>query len=151
MNWSKHYTYDESCPSGLRSNRAGKPVGVLGNHGYYQINLRSTGVKLAHRVIWEMTYGPIPEGMEVDHIDRHRNNNKLSNLRLVTSCENSWNTSGHKDSKTGEKNISFHQKGYAIEVMRCGSRMRTTRPTLEEAIAVRDLMLEGLYVKEDRC
>ncbi|UZT50118.1 hypothetical protein [Enterobacter phage 02_vB_Eclo_IJM] len=26
--------------------------------------------------------------------------------------------------------------------------MRTTRPTLEEAIAVRDLMLEGLYVKK---
>lgn len=27
-----------------------------------------------------------------------------------------------------------------------GVRMRTPRPTLEEAISVRDLMLEGLYV-----
>lgn len=38
------------------------------------------------------------------------------------------------------------QNGYRIQVKRGNVYMRTTRPTLEEAISVRDLILEGLYV-----
>ena len=143
---SDSYAYDESSRSGLKSLRSGRDVGCVGNHGYYQVGTRRHGLLLAHRVIWELTHGPIPDGMEIDHIDRCCTNNRLDNLRLVTSSENSCNTSGHSDSKTGVKNVSFHQNGYAIEVMRKGVRMRTTRPTLDEAISVRDLMLEGLYV-----
>lgn len=140
------YAYSEDSKSGLISIRTGKEVGCIGSHGYWQVCTRTLGTLLAHRVIWELVNGPIPEGMEIDHIDRCRSNNKVDNLRLVTSSENSCNTSGHSDSRTGVKNISFHQNGYSIEVMRKGVRIRTTRPTLDEAISVRDLMLEGLYV-----
>lgn len=140
------YAYSEDSKSGLISLRTGKEVGCIGSHVYCQVCTRTLGTLLAHRVIWELVNGPIPEGMEIDHIDRCRSNNKVDNLRLVTSSENSCNTSGHSDYRTGVKNISFHQNGYSIEVMRKGVRIRTTRPTLDEAISVRDLMLEGLYV-----
>lgn len=45
----------------------------------------------AHRVIWEMVNGPIPQGMVIDHIDRNPFNNSLSNLRLATRGQNNYN------------------------------------------------------------
>ncbi len=46
---------------------------------------------LAHRIIWMMTYGSVPKGLEIDHKDCNPENNKLSNLRLATSSQNKWN------------------------------------------------------------
>jgi hypothetical protein len=41
-----------------------------------------------HRVLWEAFNGPIPEGMQVDHINGKKDDNRLENLRLVTNAEN---------------------------------------------------------------
>jgi hypothetical protein len=38
-----------------------------------------------------MNNGPIPDGLVVDHIDRNPSNNKLGNLRLVSSSVNNIN------------------------------------------------------------
>ena len=45
----------------------------------------------AHRMVWEAFNGRIPSYLEIDHIDRNKHNNKLSNLRLVTHSENCKN------------------------------------------------------------
>jgi hypothetical protein len=47
----------------------------------------------AHRVAYFMAVGPIPNGMFVDHICRHRNCVKPSHLRLVTPRENALDNS----------------------------------------------------------
>ena len=44
-----------------------------------------------HRVIWEQHNGPIPKGMQIDHINGIRNDNRIENLRLVTNQQNSFN------------------------------------------------------------
>lgn len=44
-----------------------------------------------HRIIWEAFNGKIPANLEIDHRDRNKKNNKLSNLRLVTHSENCKN------------------------------------------------------------
>lgn len=48
----------------------------------------------AHLIAWFLTYGEwVPSGMELDHIDGDRRNNKLSNLRLATFSQNTRNRS----------------------------------------------------------
>lgn len=46
---------------------------------------------LVHRVVWFMHNGPIPEWMEIDHLDRVKLNNRIENLRLVTRSGNCHN------------------------------------------------------------
>lgn len=40
---------------------------------------------MSYRKIWEQTYGPIPTGYEIHHIDGNRKNNNISNLICVTT------------------------------------------------------------------
>lgn len=46
----------------------------------------------AHRVIWTMVNGKIPSGMVIDHINRMKDDNRIDNLRIATSCQNAQNT-----------------------------------------------------------
>lgn len=44
-----------------------------------------------HRLVWTLAFGHIPEGLIVDHQDGNRLNNRLGNLRLVTTAVNNRN------------------------------------------------------------
>jgi len=62
----------------------------LDKDGYYRVNLHYKGkyvVKFIHSLVAEAWIGDRPEGYEVDHIDRVRTNNDVSNLRYVTQSE----------------------------------------------------------------
>lgn len=48
-----------------------------------------------HRLVVETFIGHIPEDMEIDHIDRDPNNNRVGNLRIVTHRENMLNSWTH--------------------------------------------------------
>jgi len=43
---------------------------------------RKNGVGV-HRIMWELTYGPIPEGLEIDHLCRVRNCIRPDHLQAV--------------------------------------------------------------------
>jgi hypothetical protein len=55
----------------------------------------------AHRVILQMNNIDIPAGMQVDHIDHNRANNRLENLRVVTHQRNAQNISMPADNISG--------------------------------------------------
>ena len=83
--------YDETSTSGLRWSNASKhgkrpPGAVAGTqkkNGYWQVCVKRK-LYLCHRLVWQLHHGDIPEGMSIDHIDRHRGNNRIENLRLAT-------------------------------------------------------------------
>lgn len=62
-----------------------------GRKGYLrvQINGKRYGV---HRLVVETFIGPIPEGYEVDHLNRNPQDNRCENLRIVTPSQNNRNT-----------------------------------------------------------
>jgi hypothetical protein len=59
------------------------------SEGYRRIAIG--GVRLlAHRVIWAYHHGEWPNGM-IDHINGNRSDNRLENLRVVSSLDNARN------------------------------------------------------------
>ena len=60
--------------------------------GYRFVQLPGQVNRYVGQMVLEAFKGPRPEGLEVDHRDRNRQNDKYSNLRWVTHSENNLNT-----------------------------------------------------------
>lgn len=58
------------------------------DHGYGRVWIDGKA-KRVHRLVWEALYGPIPEGLQLDHICRVRMCCNPAHLDLVTALENS--------------------------------------------------------------
>ena len=59
--------------------------------GYYRVSLcKNSIVKryLVHRLVWLAFNSPISEGLQVNHINEIKTDNRLSNLNLMTPKEN---------------------------------------------------------------
>jgi hypothetical protein len=63
----------------------------------------------ASRLAWELTRGAIPIGLEIDHINRVRDDNRIANLRLVTRAENLANRT-LAPNMCGSTGVSLHKK-----------------------------------------
>jgi hypothetical protein len=59
---------------------------LINKDGYvFYKNIKESNV---HRQVWTSFMGEIPKGMEIDHINSLRSDNRLSNLRVVTKQQN---------------------------------------------------------------
>ena len=87
-------------PKTLEAGTQRKSSGYL----YVQVHGRLYPV---HRVVMLMCYGFYGEGLEVDHINHVRNDNRLVNLRFVTHGENMRNKSVSSKSTTGVTGVDF--------------------------------------------
>lgn len=76
--------------------KQGQEAGVTRSDGYIQIEFKRKKY-LAHRLAWLLHYGKLP--VQLDHINGVRADNRLDNLREVTSRENSLNRKVHRDGK----------------------------------------------------
>ena len=135
--------YSEASPSGLvwavnKGGRAfaGSPAGGLaGPDGYYKVHIGARYV-MAHRVVYELHHGPIPDGWEVDHRDLNKQNNRISNLRLATRSDNRCNTAPYASNKEGVKGLHYSEKNkcWVGRVSYRGKRYERARVNREEVV-----------------
>lgn len=119
--------------------RTGSVAGSVNQKNGYRYVSVDGRYYLAHRLGWFFTHGEWPNG-DLDHINRCRTDNRISNLRDVTSKENgenygpfSNNTSGHRgvvwDSSRNLWAAQIKHNGRSIHLGRFRTKM--------EAIAAR--------------
>jgi len=58
-----------------------------------------------------------PKGMETDHVNRNRSDNRRSNLRVVTTSQNQHNVGVNVKNTSGHKGITFHKRDRYWQVM----------------------------------
>jgi len=99
--WKSHPIYsDYACDryGYVINKKTNKMIGCVMTNGYIKLSLSVNGKTteiLAHRFIYETWVGTIAEGLVINHIDEHPDNNSLINLECVTKSENSFKSS-HK-------------------------------------------------------
>jgi hypothetical protein len=115
----------------------------IGTNGYPLVVLCGVGKPkphTVHRIEAEAHLGPIPAGMDVDHINGDRSDNSLRNLRVVSTKDNCRNKT-ETNNAHGHRGILFRDRGIKKwsariksddKVVHLGSFM-----TIEEAIKAR--------------
>lgn len=113
MNWHEHFEYRNgdlvrkhhpSRSEAWNKRYSGTVAGRLDSSGHIQVGA-SKKIHAAHRVVWEMHNGPIPAGLEIDHINGIRSDNRIENLRLATHAQNMRNQKLRSDNKSGVKGV----------------------------------------------
>jgi hypothetical protein len=96
----------------------------LNPSGYYTYGLRGpekSVTKSLHVLLYTTYVGEIPLGYNVDHIDRNKKNNSISNLRLANATSDSmYNVGVYKSSTSGYKGVSKSRTKYHAKIKKDG-------------------------------
>jgi len=133
--------YEDGRVFSKKSMKYLKPITDI--HRYLKVNLYNQGKKKEHKIhrLVALHYIDNPHNYpEVDHIDRNKANNDISNLRFVDHFMNQQNLGIYCTNTTGHKNISYDKtlNKYAYDKMIRGKSHRKKFNTLDEAIAYKE-------------
>jgi hypothetical protein len=101
----EHFTSDRIW-KGTNTRCAGKVAGKANQDGYIIVGIDNRTIA-AHRVIWLLVTGVLPD--EIDHDDGIRNNNRFANLLDVSHAQNMTNKSMRRDNKSGVCGVGWHK------------------------------------------
>ena len=92
----------------LKGKTKGKEAGTVDTTGYKRFKFKGK-MYAAHRVVWAIYKGSLPEG-NLDHINGNKRDNNIHNLRLCTPSQNQANQKKSIKNTTGHKDVTFVEK-----------------------------------------
>jgi hypothetical protein len=143
----KRYTYNPETGNIHKKNASCGVVGSVMAIGYVAIQTTYTGrarLLLGHRVAWALHYGDDPYPMHIDHINRNRSDNRITNLRLVTPTQNAANRAPSPGRPAKSKLKLEWNDGGSITTrsVKCTAFILQTNPkTIHSALSRRQLQL----------
>lgn len=146
--------YEASNEGRIRNRRTGKIMKThINRQGYESLQIRIDGkpvVKRVHRLVAEAFHGGKHPGLDVNHIDGNKRNNRPENLEFCTRQENtrhsydiglSWS---HK-----KKKIRIVETGEEFDSMtECGERLGVDRSSVGRCIHGRSKTCGGYHLEE---
>lgn len=95
----------------LRGGRkaVGTVAGTLRRDGYLYVCFRRRRY-LAHRLCWAIYHGSSPAGIDLDHVNGDRADNRIANLRSASSSENNRNKGKQPTNTTGFKGVHRNRR-----------------------------------------
>ena len=90
-------------------------TGYINDWGYGVIRVEDKAVS-THRYAWQLANGPIPEGMELDHICHNPACCNVAHLRIASREQNAQNLSGamRTNKSTGVRNVYKRGDKYRV-------------------------------------
>jgi len=127
VDWSEWFYYDETSPSCLRWKvdryagakysvllvSAGYVAGYLDSKNYWRVSCNGQKYR-AHRIIYELMIGPIPQVLNIDHINGSSSDNRVGNLRVVSQAVNSRNQKKMKNNTSRVTGVSLTGNGCGV-------------------------------------
>lgn len=96
---------DERSYKIWNSKLSGKNAGTLLGNGYRMISIGKDRI-YAHRLAWFYVHKEWPDG-EIDHVNQCRVDNRISNLRVVTTRGNARNRRRRESNLSGINGVSW--------------------------------------------
>jgi hypothetical protein len=138
--------YDVSNLGRVVNNRTGLFLnGHINHKGYRRIQFHKKTYFLGRVIYQSFNLNENLDGLEIDYINKNKLDNHLINLRMCTPQENKGNQSRRSNNKLGEKNISYHQNGYLVVIVKNPLRISKWFKTIDEAIIFRNAKIIEIY------
>ena len=130
-----YYPYQANEQGQIRNSITGKIRNpVITHNGYNRINLIIDGKpksKFVHRLVWEAFNGPIPEGMEINHINEIKTDNRLCNIEL---CTRKYNANfGSRNDRISKKLFNGYRSKPIVQFDKNGTLVKEW-PSIAEAV-----------------
>lgn len=116
--------------------------------GYRKIQIKGKKY-LVHHLIFVMHYGDsvlekLKNGLKIDHKNGNKRNNKIENLRLSTSAQNSSNRKANKNRKL-PKGIYYTRKGFIARISFDGKEQSKNFLSIDEAVSWRNWIGQKIH------